>query len=70
MMKAGKLWSTLQSHWATYAKKYHKYSYVCNKLLMGVHKDHVDTSEQENDDDCVVVDNDDRHVMMRVKTAS
>ena len=37
-----------------YAKKYHKYSYICNKLLMGVNENHVDTSEQENDDDCDV----------------
>ena len=54
MMKAGELWSMLKSHWATYAKKYHKYSYVCNKSLMEVNEDHEDTSEQENDDDCVV----------------
>jgi len=44
MMKAGELWSTLKSHWATYAKKYHKYSYVCNKSLMEVNEDHEDTS--------------------------
>jgi hypothetical protein len=56
MMMAGKLCSTLQSHWAVYAKKYHKYSYICNKLLMGVNEDHhVDMLEQANDDDCVVL---------------
>ncbi len=53
-MMASEVWSTLKFHWAMYAKKYHKYSYVCNESLTEVNEDHENMSDQENDDDCVV----------------
>ena len=55
MMVAEDLWLMLKTHWTTYIKKYHKFSYVHNESLTGLGEDCANTSDQENDDDdCVV----------------
>jgi hypothetical protein len=53
MMGCEKLWSTLKSHWETYGKKYHKYSYVLKEVNTNIGED-VAESEDEDDDNCVV----------------
>ena len=53
MMRSEGLWSTLKSHWETYGKKYHKYSYVLKELDTNICED-VAESEDEDDDNCVV----------------
>jgi hypothetical protein len=53
MMGCEKLWSTLKSHWETYGKKYHKYSYVLKEVNTNIGQD-VAESEDDDDDNCVV----------------
>jgi hypothetical protein len=66
IMKSEGLWSTLKLHWeAYYAKKYHKYSYICNDS--STTNIGGSTTESEDDDDCIVflpgddVEMDDEH---------
>ncbi len=53
MMRCDGLWSTLISHWETYSKKYHKYSYVLKEVDTNIGED-VAELEDDDDDNCVV----------------
>ena len=49
------LWATLNVHWKTYTKKYHKYSYVVlEETDIGMESKQNKEPEVNNDDDCIV----------------
>ena len=55
MMKSEELWSTLQAHWKTYVAKNHRYSYVLRNITNeSEHDDNVETSDDDDDHDCIV----------------
>lgn len=48
------LWGTLKVHWATYVKKYHKYSYVASDMENGTEVMGDKENEVDDDNDCIV----------------